>query len=575
MADAPVELDSAALNEGGSSFLRGFSVLPMLRQMGLLLALAASVAVGVSVVLWMREPDYKPLTGVANAQQANQIAELLQSEGFPYKLDHDAGMILVPADKLFEARMKIAGAQIPSGEQAGFELLDKDQGFGVSQFMEAALHRRSLEGELARSIMTIQGVRQARVHLGIPRATGFVRDQRAPTASVTVTLASGQSLGEGQVRAIMNLVAGAVPELTAEHVAVVDQSGRLLSGQDDDKALADADRQLRYTKQIESSLQDKIRNILLPAVGTGRMTAEVAADVDFTWVEETEELFNPDLPALRSEQTMTEQRVGDPADGGVPGALSNQPPAVSSAPETLAAAAAAVAGAANAATGANGANGAAPATTPAQPPHRSRSEATRNYELDRTISHTRHQVGRISRLTVAVVVDDQPGAAGENGQVTYAPWKAEDLERLSALVKNAIGYNAARGDTVTVVNSPFHEERAEPPEAVPFYAQTWFVDIVKQVLGALLLLALLFGLLRPLFKSLSKAGANVPTAQALARLAAAHGGGRIYDEMDGVRRMLPGAGAPYDQQLQAVRGIVADNPARVAQVVKHWVAKDE
>jgi len=466
--------------------------------------------------------------------------------------------------------MKIAGAQIPSGEQAGFELLDKDQGFGVSQFMEAALHRRSLEGELARSIMTIQGVRQARVHLGIPRATGFVRDQRAPTASVTVTLASGQSLGEGQVRAIMNLVAGAVPELTADHVAVVDQTGRLLSGQDDDKSLADADRQLRYTKQIESSLQDKIRNILLPAVGTGRLTAEVAADVDFTWVEETEELFNPDLPALRSEQTMTEQRVGDALDGGVPGALSNQPPAVSSAPETLAAATAAAAN--NAAAAANGA--AAPAA-PAQPPHRSRSEATRNYELDRTISHTRHQVGRISRLTVAVVVDDQPGAAAENGQVTYTPWKAEDLERLSALVKNAIGYNAARGDTVTVVNSPFREERAEVPEAVPFYAQTWFVDLVKQVLGALLLLALLLGLLRPLFKSLSKAGASLPAEQALARLAAPHAGGHVYDDMNGMRRMLPGSGAPYDTQLQAVRGLVADNPARVAQVVKHWVSKDE
>ncbi len=562
MAELPVEMDQSLLNQSGngSSFLRGFGTLPILRQVGLLIALAASVAMGFSVVLWMREPDYKPLTGVSSAYQANQVAEVLQAEGIAYRMDSATGMLLVPVDSLHAARMKIAGSEAGSGGQQGFELLDRDQGFGVSQFMETAMHRRSLEGELARSITSIQSIVQARVHLAIPKTTAFLRDQRTPSASVTVTLAPSQSLGEGQVRAIMNLVAGAVPELKADHVTVIDQSGRLLSGQDEDEGFADTDRQLRYVKQVETKLNEKIRNILLPTVGANRFMAEVAADVDFTSVEETEELFNPDLPALRSEQTVNEQRVGDGADGGVPGALSNQPPAVATAPE---AAGDAVAAAAN----------------PASVPRRSRNQATRNFELDRTISHTRHQVGRVTRLTVSVVLDDQAIAGKDGADTTYVAWDEQELERLTALVKNAIGYSAARGDNVSVVNRAFQVERFEAAEPVPFWMEAWFLDIVKQVMGALLILALLFGLLRPLFKSLSTAGAQSANDQTLARIANMNAGGgpQMYNDFNGARGhqgMLPG-GAPYQNQLGTVRGLVADNPARVAQVVKHWVAKDE
>ncbi len=556
MAELPVEADHALVSQeaGGPSFLRGFSALPMFRQVGLLLALAASVAMGFSVVLWMREPDYKPLTGVSSAYQANQVAEVLQAEGIPYRMDSGTGMLMVPVESLHVARMKIAGSDVGGG-QVGFELLDRDQGFGVSQFMETAMHRRSLEGELARSITSIQAIQQARVHLAIPKSTAFLRDQRAPSASVTVTLGPSQSLAEGQVRAIMNLVAGAVPELRADQVTVVDQAGRLLSGQDDDQAFAATDRQLRYTKQIETKLNEKIRNMLLPTVGANRFMAEVAADVDFTWVEETEELFNPDLPALRSEQTVNEQRVGEGADGGVPGALSNQPPAVASAPLTAQ-------------------DAVAVASNPENVPRRSRNQATRNFELDRTISHTRHQVGRITRLTVSVVLDDQAIPGKDGGETTYAAWDEAELERLAALVKNAIGYNAARGDTVSVVNRAFQIERFEPAEPVPFWVEPWFLDIVKQVLGALLVLALLFGLLRPLFKSLSKAGTQAVTDQTLARIASmnAAGGPQMYNDFDGARGRGPGGN--YQNQLGAVRGLVADNPARVAQVVKTWV-KDE
>jgi len=561
MADLPVEVDAGAGAEaarsGGGDFLRGYASLPIVRQLGLMLALAATVAVGVSVVLWMREPDYKPVTGITSPRQANAAAEALQAANIPYRLDDGSGTLMVPSEFLHQARMKIAGAGGLSGDQEGFELLDKDQGFGVSQFMETNMFRRSLEGELARSIMSINGVQHARVHLAIPKSTAFLRDQRAPTASVTVTLAPGQALSTGQVRAVMNLVAGAVSDLSADHVAVVDQNGQLLSGQDDNAEDGGTDRQLKFVQQVESKLREKVHNILLPTVGANRFTAEVAADVDFTWVEETEESFNPDQPALRSEQTMNEQRVGEGSDGGVPGSVSNEPPAVATAPQT--------------------APGAAPGAAPApQAPSRTRSQATRNFELDRTISHTRHQVGRITRLTVSVLVDDLPAPGAEAGQVTYVPWKEADLERLSALVKNAIGYNAARGDTVTVINSPFLEEHQEPVEPVPFWTQTWFIDIVKKVVGGMLVLALVLGLLRPLYRNLSKAGSSVASDAAMARLVAMRNPNdvRYYGEMDGGQIGAIG-GQAHQSQLATVRGLVAENPARVAQVVKHWVSKDD
>lgn len=565
MADLPVEIDAGTTpsNEAagpGGDFLRGYATLPIVRQLGLMLALAATVAVGVSVVLWMREPDYKPLTGIGSVRQANAAAEALQAANIPYRLDDSTGMLLVPAEVLHQARMKIAGVGGLSGDQEGFELLDKDQGFGVSQFMETNMFRRSLEGELARSIMSINSVQHARVHLAIPKSTAFLRDQRAPTASVTVGLAPGQSLNSSQVRAIMNLVAGAVSELTADHVTVVDQSGQLLSGQEDDTAQGGTDRQFKYVQQLETSLREKVHNILLPTVGANRFTAEVAADVDFTWVEETAELFNPDQPALRSEQTSNEQRVGEGSDGGVPGATSNQPPAVATAPQTLAEA-----------TAAGAPDGAAPTT----PPSRSRSQSTRNFELDRSISHTRHQVGRLTRLTVSVLVDDLPAPAAEDGKVTYVAWKEADLERLTALVKNAIGYNAARGDTVTVVNSPFLEEHTDPIEPVPFWTQTWFIDIVKKVVGGLLVLALVLGLLRPLYRNLSRAGSSAASSDAaMARLVSMRGtGDRYYGGIEGGQGLL--GGPAHQSQLATVRGLVAENPARVAQVVKHWVSKDE
>ncbi|MEQ8861302.1 MAG: flagellar basal-body MS-ring/collar protein FliF [Pseudomonadales bacterium] len=556
MADLPAEVtDSRAVGANRSaaaargldlSFLVGFGSLPMVRQIGLMIGLAASVALGFAVVLWSQQEDYRALTGVVSARQTNEVAEVLSGSGIPHRVDPASGMLLVPADRIHEARMKMAGANIVDGSQMGFELLDQDQGFGVSQFMEVARYRRSLEGELARSIASLNSVQHARVHLAIPKRTAFVRDQRKPTASVTLALSPGASLDGDQVRAVMNLVAGAVPELSAADVAVVDQRGALLSRKDEDPALERTERQLAYIQRLESKLQDKVGNLLNTVAGPERFRAEVNADVDFTTVEETEESYDPEQRALRSEQSLEESRSGADVAAGVPGALSNQPPGVASAPETAAEGAIAVPGS-------------------AARPEQVRVEATRNFEVDRTISHTRYQVGQIARLSVSVVLDDvRPGgAAGDAGDGAESGWTDAELERVTALVKNAVGFREERGDTVTVASSPFAITEMETVEAAPFWMEPWFLELCKQVLGAIIVLLIVFMLLRPMFRNLSNAGDTIRTHKHLAMQAqqSASGGGVV--RVDG------------DRKLESVRSLVAEQPETVARVVKQWTLANE
>jgi flagellar M-ring protein FliF len=410
MAELPVEANVTtpeSLAIPGANFLRAASGMPIVRQLTLLFAIAGSVAMALVAVLWMQTPDYRPVTGITSALQANEVVIALDGANIPHRIDEHTGMVLVPGDMLYEARMKLAGAAGVDGRQLGYELLDKDQGFGVSQFMELARHRRSIEGELARSIATITSVESARVLLATPKSTTFLRDRRKPTASVTVKLLPTRDLSPAQVKGITNLVAGAVPELNADDVAVIDQSGRLLSASAKDEQLEQSERQLAYIARIESQLQDKIGNILSPTVGANRFSAEVSAEVDFTRTEETEELYNPDLLALRSEQRLDEENVGELPVAGVPGTLTNQPPETQPSQAGI-------------------------AVAPEPVNRRSRSQSTRNYEVDRTISHTRHAVGALSRLTVSVVVDDTIVADVNTGETISQPWTAEELQRLNA-----------------------------------------------------------------------------------------------------------------------------------------------
>ncbi|HXR02535.1 MAG TPA: flagellar basal-body MS-ring/collar protein FliF, partial [Pseudomonas sp.] len=430
----------------GLAFLQNLSEMTMLRQVGLMVGLAASVAIGFAVVLWSQQPDYKPLYGSLSGMDTKQVMDTLAQADIPYTVEPNSGALLVKSDDLSRARIKLAGAGIAQTDgNVGFEILDKDQGLGTSQFMEATRYRRGLEGELARTISSLNNIKAARVHLAIPKSSVFVRDDRKPTASVLVELYAGRSLEPGQVLAIINLVATSVPELTKSQVTVVDQKGNLLSDQGENSELSMAGKQFDYTRRMESMLTQRVQNILQPVLGNDRYKAEVSADVDFSAVESTAESFNPDQPALRSEQTVNEQRSSGSGPQGVPGALSNQPPGPATAPQNATAGAAGAAGAiapGQPLLDANGQQIMDPAT--GQPmlapyPADKRNQSTKNFELDRSISHTKQQQGKVNRLSVAVVVDDQVKVNAATGATTMVPWTADQLARFTRLVQDAVG----------------------------------------------------------------------------------------------------------------------------------------
>ncbi|CRM43440.1 flagellar M-ring protein FliF [Pseudomonas sp. 2822-15] len=571
----------------GLSFLENLSEMTMLRQVGLMVGLAASVAIGFAVVLWSQQPDYRPLYGSLAGMDSKQIMETLAAADIAYTVEPNSGALLVKADDVARARMKLAAAGVtPSDSNIGFEILDKDQGLGTSQFMEATRYRRGLEGELARTISSLNNVKGARVHLAIPKSSVFVRDERKPSASVLVELFSGRSLEPGQVLAIINLVATSVPELSKSQITVVDQKGNLLSDQAENSALTQAGKQFDYSRRMESMLTQRVHNILQPVLGNDRYKAEVSADVDFSAVESTSEQFNPDQPALRSEQSTSEQRTASNGPQGVPGALSNQPPAPATAPQTTGGAAA-TAGAIQPGQPLLDANGQQimdPAT--GQPmlapyPADKRNQSTKNFELDRSISHTKQQQGKINRLSVSVVVDDQVKVNPADGAVTRAPWSSDELARFTRLVQDAVGFDASRGDSVSVINMPFSAERAEVIADPAFYTQPWFWDIVKQVLGVLFILVLVFGVLRPVLNNIT---GNGKKQLALAGGDVELGGmGGLDGELANDRVslggpqsiLLPSPSEGYDAQLNAIKSLVAEDPGRVAQVVKEWINADE
>lgn len=570
MASVPAEANSnmPTAQDGDSSeskneLFLGFNRLNLLRQVGLMVGLAASVALGVAVVLWAQEPNYQPVVGDLSAYNPQDVTTILDSNGIDYKMDTRSGALLVPSDQVYNARLKLAAEGVTDQKTMGYELLDKDRGLGTSQFMETVSYRRGLEGELARTISSMRGVRGARVHLAIPERSVFVRDARDPTASVFLEVFAGRRPEQEQIAAIVNLVAGSIPMMNKDHVTVVDQNGNLLTGKE---SRGDGERmqdQYEYTSRLEERLTRRVASLIAPIVGEGRYRAEVSADLDFSSVEQAEELFNPEQQAVRSERDLTEQRVAG-FNGGVPGALSNQPPANATVPEQV-----------NANAQAEGAEGAATA-----PPVNVRKESTRNYEMDRTVSYTRQELGRVRRVTVALAVDDMKVVDPETGAVSYEAWPEQELQRLSMLVRDAVGYSASRGDSVTVMNTAFAPEEAYEFETPGFWEQPWFWDLMKQVLAGLVILVLVLGLLRPTLKSLSGGGRRDRDDES------GSGGYDGYDDTDtndALRQamsaqddlLLPGATDSYDRQLNALKGLIAEDPARVSQVMRQWVNVDD
>ncbi len=567
MASVPAESNPSnmpAAREGDapesrSDLFMGFNRLNLLRQIGLMVGLAASVALGLAVVLWAQEPNYQPVVGDLSSYNPQDVTSILDNSGIDYKMDPRTGALLVPSEQVYDARLKLAAEGVTDRQTMGYELLDQERGLGTSQFMETISYRRGLEGELARTVASMRGVRNARVHLAIPERSVFVRDARDPSASVFLEVFAGRRPEQEQINAIVNLVAGSVPMMSKEHVTVVDQNGNLLTGKESQSTADQMADQYEYTAKVEERLTRRVASLIAPIVGDGRYRAEVSADLDFSSVEQAEELFNPEQQAVRSERELTEQRAAG-AQGGIPGALANQPPADATVPEQAA-----------------GADGEEAVPQPVNV----RRESTRNYEMDRTVSYRRQELGRVKRVTVALAVDDMKVVDPQTGEVSYEPWPEQELQRLSMLVRDAVGYSAARGDSVTVMNTAFAPEEAVEFEAPAFWEQPWFWDLMKQVLAGLVILVLVLGLLRPTLKSLSGGG------QRERGLDSGSGGGYGgLDDIEGgdeLRKamsaqddlLLPGATDGYDRQLNALKGLIAEDPARVAQVMRQWVNVDD
>ncbi|MCB1725955.1 MAG: flagellar M-ring protein FliF [Gammaproteobacteria bacterium] len=513
-----------------------------------------------AVVLWSQAPNYAPLYGNLAEKDASQVMEALQQVGVDYRVDQASGMVMVPAAKVKELRMQLAGQGLPNSVGMGFELLQQDTGFGTSQMVEKARYQQAMQGELARTIATIGAVQSARVHLAIPKQSVFVRKRQPPSASVALRLHSGRILEEGQVEAIVHMVASSIPELEPGRVTVVDHKGRLLSGDPESREMKLSATQFEHTRRIEEHYRERIESLLAPIVGRDKVRAQVTADVDFTVTEQTQERYNPDQPALRSEQVNEEQMRGAGA-GGVPGALSNQPPAAGNAPEN-----------------AQGPEG------PAADAINSSRQATRNYELDRVISHTRNSPLSLRRLSVAVVVDDI-SSVDADGNVSVRERTPEEIERLTDLVREAVGFDTRRGDSVRVLNSSFlsPEPVADLPE-IPIWEQGWFLDTVKQVGGLLLVLVLIFVVLKPTMKRLTAshaefAGQTAGGARVEGPLGDRQAGGTQAGEeslllgSDGEPVQLPGGGR-YENIMDAARNLVDEDPKRVAQLVKTWMHEE-
>lgn len=516
--------------------IKGMSSMPFARQIGIMFGLALSIGIAVAIILWSQEPNYSVLYSNLSPKDASAIIDVFEAAKVKYKVEHETGMLLVPSERLHEARMMLAESNLPRDTSVGFELIEKEQGFGTSNFIQNARYQRALEGELAKTINSMAAVETARVHLALPKESAFIRDQRQPGASVMLTLAQGWRLEEEQIQAIRHLVASSIPKMEPRNVTVVDAKGRLLSDDLKPNGMKLSAQQFEYTRRIESLHTNRIEQLLSPIVGKEKIRAQVSADMDFTVTETTQERFNPDLPAVRSEQNVEEESKGT-VDAGIPGALTNQPPGVAEAPEQ-----------------------ANENTQAQQLPTKTRRQSTRNFELDKTISHTKRNPGVIKRLSIAVVVDNKTGK-NEEGEVISIPYTPEELTRLTALVKEAVGFSALRGDTVNVTNVAFTPPVVEETPVIPFWEKQWVWVAFKQVMVVLLLLFLLFGLLRPMMRGLIAKSKEEDEEE----------------EHDAAALNEPPQLAPpvYESSLQLAKAVAADDPKMVAQVVRSWIMADK
>ena len=537
--------------------------LPNQQKLMLMVVAAMLIALLGGAWTWSQAPDYRVMYPNVTDRDGGAIIAALQQMNVPYKFADGGGAILVPAEKVYEMRLRLASQGLPKGSINGFELMENPK-LGASQFLEQINYQRALEGELARSIQSLQSVQGARVHLAISKPSVFVRDQQKPSASVLLNLHPGRMLEPAQVSAVVHLVSSSVPDLPVKNVTVVDQNGNLLSSPAGSTSAAGLDAgQLKYLRELEQSYTNRIEAILAPIVGASNVRAQVTADVDFSLVERAEEIYKPNATpsdaVVRSQQTSESTSASALAAAGVPGALSNQPPAPASAPLTTPGPPAAAPAA--------GTPAGAPTTTPAPTPApagNARKDSTVNYEVDKTIRHIRQPVGSIKRVSVAVVVNHRKvlDTAGKSSMKALTP---EELSQVTDLVREAMGYNKERGDTLNVVNSPFSVTAPEAIPDVPFWKKPETVLLAKEsgkhlLIGALLL-SLVFGILRPMLKNLAQVR-QAPQVSPEAALP--------YQASTSNQQIIN-----HEQQLQSAKQLAQQEPKLVANVVKNWMSGNE
>lgn len=553
-----------ALSAALPTSLRGLKELPIVRQLLLLAGIAAAVAGGIAVFNWSQKPAAVSLYADLSGKDAADAADALRTAGILYELDPASGALTVPADKVHQARLLLAAQGLPKGGSQGFEMMQQDQGFGVSNFMEGARYNHALETELSRSVALLAPVKAARVHLAIPKQSAFARPNEGASASVLVELHSGRTLESNQVQAIIHMVASSVPNLAPARVTVVDQFGRLLSHNDDEAdGMGESTEQFEHTRRLEADYVHRIEALLAPIAGPGKLSTQVSAEMDFSVTEEARETYAPEKTAVRSEQTSEQTTRGAVDAQGVPGAVSNQPPqAIPALPLNK------LLGQPSAEASAN-----------------SSKSLTRNYEVDRTVSHTRQQVGRLKKLSIAVLIDDLPRADAK-GEVKLQPLGEAELKKVEALVRDAVGFDEARGDRVSVQNLSFLP--SAPVEAnadLPIWQQPQVQTLARHGFGLLAIVVLIFAALRPALKvllgpqparALGQSGAvllpsgNGASQQSIEARRQRQALGTTSDDED----EPPPSMAPYEKKLQTARAAVAQDPKRVAQVVKGWLAEE-
>jgi flagellar M-ring protein FliF len=548
--------------------LSSIKALDQRQRIAAIVALALVISLIVGIALWGRPPNQAVLFTNFEDQDGGEIINTLQQQNVPFSISSDGRSILVPAGIVYETRLRLAAAGLPKGGLVGFELMDT-QKLGVSQFNEQVNYQRALEGELARTVQSITSVMAARVHLAMPKQTSFLRDDQQPTASVMVQLRPGRTLDGKQIAGIVHLVSSSVPKMNDSGVSIVDQNGNLLTGEDPTRRSELDPAQLRYVEEVEAGLIRRVENILTPMYGKDNFRAQVAADIDFNKVEQTAETYRPNPApeqAIRSQQT-NEQQSRDEGPEGVPGALTNQPPVPATAPITI-------------------------PPVPSQGGERKTLTSSRaaviNYELDHTIQHVKQSLGQIKRLSVAVVVNHRPvQSSGEEAQPM--PISDDEIARITNLVRDAVGYNAARGDTISVAGSPFADMPGQ--QQLPVWKDPQMIELSLEggkYLGLLILILFAyFGIIRPLLRVVAPPPGHTESGLAEAKK---NKKGKEYEE-EGEESAVGGKGAEgeegvarsvsalrgneFNTRLERARQIAREDPKSVAELLNQWLGVNE